>query len=170
MYDIGQKIDKLTIIGLGYAKRNRLLYQCKCECGKIVHKRSTQLKSNRTNSCGCSHTGKWKGTDVLSLTNFNHIRHTAKTRGIAFSITIEYISELLKKQDFKCALTQLPIGFGKKRSNPYTASLDRVDNTKGYIEGNVWWVHKDINYMKSNLTLERFKELCSLVSKQPPAP
>lgn len=44
-----------------------------------------------------------------------------------------------------------------------TASLDRIDSTKGYVEENVQWVHKDVNFMKSNLTEQRFKELISKI-------
>ena len=29
-----------------------------------------------------------------------------------------------------------------------TASLDRIDSTKGYVRGNIQWVHKDINWFK----------------------
>ena len=37
-----------------------------------------------------------------------------------------------------------------------TASLDRIDSSKGYIKGNVQWVHKNINYMKQEMTNEEF--------------
>lgn len=35
-----------------------------------------------------------------------------------------------------------------------TASLDRKDNKLGYEEGNVWWVHKMVNRLKNNYSLE----------------
>jgi hypothetical protein len=46
-----------------------------------------------------------------------------------------------------------------------TASLDRIDNSKGYIVGNVWWVHKDINTMKMDFPLEQFRSYCKRVSE-----
>jgi len=45
----------------------------------------------------------------------------------------------------------------------WTASLDRIDNNKGYIKGNVQWVLKDINKMKNIHTQDYFIELCKLV-------
>ena len=48
---------------------------------------------------------------------------------------------------------------------PANASLDRIDSKKGYIEGNVHWVFKSINRLKSDLTHTEFIELCGLVSK-----
>ena len=46
-----------------------------------------------------------------------------------------------------------------------TASLDRIDSSKGYIEGNVQWVHKRVNLMKGNMSTENFIEWCNLVVK-----
>mgnify|MGYP007044016634 CR=1 FL=1 len=46
-----------------------------------------------------------------------------------------------------------------------TASLDRIDSSKGYIEGNVQWVHKDINWMKQDFNEEYFIFLCSEITK-----
>lgn len=43
-----------------------------------------------------------------------------------------------------------------------TASLDRIDSKIGYIEGNVQWVHKDINKMKNSHTHATFLQWCRL--------
>lgn len=42
-------------------------------------------------------------------------------------------------------------------------SKDRIDSNKGYVEGNVQWVCKEINFMKHALSESRFIELCKLV-------
>ena len=44
-----------------------------------------------------------------------------------------------------------------------TASIDRIDSSKGYERGNVQFVHKDINAMKWNLSLAKFMEYCKLI-------
>lgn len=46
-----------------------------------------------------------------------------------------------------------------------TASLDRIDSSKGYVEGNVHWVHKDINIMKWDFPLETFIKMCKFVAE-----
>ena len=48
--------------------------------------------------------------------------------------------------------------------NAVSASLDRIDNTKGYVAGNVQWLHKDINWMKGRFTQPRFLALCRAVA------
>ena len=46
-----------------------------------------------------------------------------------------------------------------------TASLDRIDSTKGYIEGNVQWVDKIVNAMKWNIPEKYFIEICKTIAK-----
>ena len=52
----------------------------------------------------------------------------------------------------------------KKRKSDGTASLDRIDSSKGYIEGNIQWVHKDINRMKGDSSDNDFIKLCKIIS------
>jgi hypothetical protein len=66
-----------------------------------------------------------------------------------------------------CALSGEAITLPKNRTDfvggGYTASLDRIDSSKGYIVGNVQWVHKDINFMKFTFSESRFIDLCKKV-------
>ena len=45
-----------------------------------------------------------------------------------------------------------------------TASLDRIDSTKGYTKNNIQWVHKTINKMKNVLHDEEFIQWCNLIA------
>lgn len=42
--------------------------------------------------------------------------------------------------------------------------MDRIDHTKGYVVGNVQWVHRHINMMKWKLGQELFIDLCKKVA------
>ncbi len=78
------------------------------------------------------------GIHELSGAYFSQIRCGAKTRGLEFNITIQYVWDLFEKQNFKCALSGLPItlyrNWTKKKNENSTASLDRVDSSKGYVD------------------------------------
>lgn len=66
----------------------------------------------------------------------------------------------------RCALSGRPIVYKvRPRDSTATASLDRIDSTKGYVKGNVQWVHKDINRMKQDIDDETFIALCNEVAR-----
>lgn len=95
------------------------------------------------------------------MTQFKNMIHNAKVRNIAFTLTIEELWELYQEQGGRCALSGMEIGFvHSKRGN---ASLDRIDSSKPYEKGNVWWVHKNVNLAKQSLSVEEFVELCRQV-------
>ena len=87
------------------------------------------------------------------------IKRGAKSRNYDFYLTIEQGWELYVKQNRRCALTGTEIGFQDK-----TASLDRIDSTKGYMLDNVQWVHKNINYLKRGLPENELLEWCEVIT------
>lgn len=79
----------------------------------------------------------------------------AKRRGIPFSIT---------KDDFelpkRCPILgfQLEYGVGNNGNSPKHATLDRIDNTKGYIPGNVMIISRQANAMKNQATFDQLQK------------
>jgi DNA-directed RNA polymerase subunit RPC12/RpoP len=55
-----------------------------------------------------------------------------------------------------CPIMNVPIYEHKGRSGAYkySPSLDRIDNDKGYVKGNVWVISQVANQMKGNATPE----------------
>jgi len=170
---IEKKFNKLTVIKL-LSKTDKICHDrywlCQCECGKTKKVRQSHLVNENIKSCGCeqfqvgSKHPCWSGCGEFSGSFFSIIKHGAKTRNLKFSITKEYIWDLFLKQNRKCALTGLELKFQSRNDKrDGTSSLDRIDNTKGYVEGNIQWVHKDINIMKMDLTEEKLVEYCKLV-------
>jgi hypothetical protein len=79
---------------------------------------------------------------------------------LPIDITIQKTWELFKQQGGCCALSGLPLDI-----RDGSASLDRIDNTRGYGSGNIQWIHKTLNHMKNDFPQPRFLELCRLVAK-----
>jgi len=148
----------------------RLMLHVQCACGKVEFKPERNLKSGRCVSCKvCSakRTAKkfpppvrMTGCGGLSGTHYLSIKSGASKRGIEFNLSPEFLWQLYENQKGFCALTDVPIVLVKKinKTNPdwsiITASLDRKDSTLGYLEDNVWWVHKRVNRLKNNYSLE----------------
>jgi hypothetical protein len=74
------------------------------------------------------------------------------------NIDAKYLYDMYLRQDGKCAITGMPIDLTTD------ASVDRIDSMKGYTKDNIWWVKKEINLMKNNLSLEEFILLCKMVA------
>jgi len=162
---IGQVFDKLTVIGfindpnIDDGKKRCV---CRCDCGNDTFTiRPSSLLINEANNCGCNRRRE-NFVGKLGKTMFSRFKRNAKKRGISFEVDMEYLWKLYEDQGGKCALTGLPIIFGEKSVDSSTASIDRIDSTKGYIAGNLQWVHKDINCMKWNIPQDKFIEFCKL--------
>lgn len=179
---IGDKYGYYTVISdtIKLSNDNKRCFEVQCSCGKIEFKLARNLKNGRCISCkSCSSKrtasnypppSSFKGIGDLGATYFSKLRSSSIVRGFEFEITIEYAWNLLVQQNFKCKLSSLPINLTSQTSNSnpdyynFTASLDRIDNTKGYIEGNVQWVHKDINRMKHAFDQAYFIKLCKAIA------
>ena len=99
----------------------------------------------------------------IRLSWFNKFKSSAELRNLEFKITVEYLWKIFKDQDFKCALTGWPIGWSETGA-VHTASIDRIDSSLGYIEGNIQLLHKDVNMMKQQYSQEYFIEMCNAVA------
>lgn len=167
-----QKFGKLTVINrTGTSKHRKAIWLCICECGTNVEVTGFSLRRGHTKSCGCDRwkTGKnnpsFTGYEGLNGVYYNEIVNRARYRKLEINVTPKYLWELYISQDKKCPLTKSYIYF-KDCNNKYgTASLDRIDSSKGYIEGNVQWVHKKVNIMKMQLNQEELIYLCNVIAK-----
>jgi hypothetical protein len=178
---LGRKFGRLLVISrAGNSKSGDCTWNCQCDCGglnSLVVSTASNLTTRKHVSCGCYKRENaqrlyYKGTKDISGCYFSKLKWGALQRGLDFAITILYIQELLEIiQGYKCALSQIPIKgsiSNRKELTTYsemTASLDRIDSSKGYIVGNVQWVHKDINNMKQAFPQDYFIEICKLIAK-----
>jgi hypothetical protein len=147
-------------------KNRGVWWMCKCSCGKERIVCSTELTRGHTKSCGCMNkyynNKKYKGVGLLAQSVYSHIQWGAKKRNIEFNVSKEYLWQQYLNQDGKCYYTDLDIDLNT-RNNKKTASVDRIDSSKGYIEGNIIWVHKNINIMKNVFSEQDFINYCRLV-------
>lgn len=85
-------------------------------------------------------------------------RTRAKEKGMEFSININDLSI-----PDVCPLLEIPIIWdvctGIATAN--SPSLDRIDNTKGYVQGNVWVISMRANFIKTSATPEELEKLAA---------
>ena len=170
---IGQKFGKLLVIDAAGKENGTTYWQCRCECKRIVIVKRGHLTDGGTISCGCSRKGKnsshWLGVGDLSASFYRRFQQSAKRRKIDFAVGIEYLWQLFQKQNGKCALSGVPITLPPNSRACHhgvdSASLDRIDSNEGYVEGNVQWLHKDVNFMKYRFDESYFVLMCQKIAQ-----
>jgi hypothetical protein len=160
-------IERITPVGEMVNGKRIIKFTCKCNnCGEIKEITSHDFSSNYKTKCTeKKRPSNWTGHNLISGSYWKRIQNQASERNIPFDYAIEDAWQLYEKQGKKCAYTGLHLDFNKKKSGNI-ASLDRIDNTKGYTNSNVHWVHKDVNMMKRNFSEEYFLFLCTKVAKR----
>jgi hypothetical protein len=94
---------------------------------------------------------------------YNQCRKNAKAKNIEFKITKKFIAKLFVKQKNKCILTSITFSnllVGNKQSNPFRASIDRVNPKIGYVPKNIRLVIVAMNYAMNEFGENIFKEIC----------
>ena len=142
-------------------------------CNTICEIEPGRIWDGHTQSCGCygvksrSET-HWKGFEEISSTYLSSIKLGAKKRNILFNITVHDMWNQFIAQDKACALSGMPIFLAPRfqKSSAGTASLDRIDSSKGYTIDNIQWLHKDINRLKNNYQQDYFIQMCKLIAER----
>jgi hypothetical protein len=172
----GKKFGHLEVIKMIHSgvKRTSWKALCKCHlCGNETFSCCPKYLRQRMNqTCGCSTWERKKGKDSPFFKGFqgitgsfwHQIEKGAKTRGFEFKVSIQHAWSLFQQQSGKCKLSGIELSIGQSNYDERTASFDRIDSSVGYIEGNVQWVHKDINKMKLHHSEKYFVELCQKVA------
>lgn len=170
---VGQVFGQWTVVSEANKDRHyNKMFICLCSCGAERKVSRGSLLSGNSKSCGHSKrkTGSshptWKGFGEIPSVYWKSITRGAQLRDIEFSITIEDAWLLFLEQNRCCALSGVLLQFGSKHlGTQTTASLDRICSTTGYTYDNIQWIHKRINFMKSNDSDAEFIEWCKRVTE-----
>lgn len=169
-------IEVLEETGEKSVPQGSMLWKCFCHyegCEKTVVMSAAQLMrqkvKKRPQTCGCySRQIQFKGHGELSYCYFDKLKRQASKKGREFNLDMSYLWDLFLKQNRLCALSGIPLSLGRghytKKRWSQTASLDRIDSTKGYIKGNVQWLHKYVNLMKKDKTDREFIDWCCKIA------
>ena len=155
------RYGKLLVSGRAEnAEQGRAQWLCRCDCGNEVVVRANNLRSGKTQSCGCmqgTNHGLAKGEAAFNAL-INRMKGGAKRRSIKWDLTKDQIRHLTNQPCFYCGIEPSQTCSPPTYNGAYIYNgIDRIDNTKGYTIDNVISCCKTCNGAKSAMTVEEFK-------------
>ena len=119
-----------------------------------------QYDFTRINQLAHDHVEFYKVYSTLSAT-LSDSRKRARNMGFTFDLDISYMLKIYFDQKGRCKLSKKPLDFKsgtQAMKNPYKASIDRINNSKGYVKGNVRLLCHWVNNAKSTYPDEVFDD------------
>lgn len=89
-------------------------------------------------------------------------------RALAHELTYEDVLKLLWDADWRCAVTATPFSLvevGPRKQRPYAPSIDRIDNSLGYVQGNCRMVCTAANYAMNTWGEEVLRHLARNIQR-----
>lgn len=84
-------------------------------------------------------------------TTLSGCKARAAQKGRGFDLTVEWLCDLARRQDFRCAVTGIALDLKnpsrRDRRNPFAPSIDRINSKGGYTKDNVRIVALAVNIM-----------------------
>jgi hypothetical protein len=117
----------------------------------------------RSNYDISKHSG-WKKDDY---TKFRYHFRNIKKRNKEVDITLEYLRDVWNRQQETCPYLGIKLtlnSYGKIKKDPITsASIDRIDSSKGYVKGNIQWISRAVNLMKNDMSENELLKIFDLI-------
>ncbi len=106
----------------------------------------------------CSGTRLQKAPLTYSL--FWVAKSRAKKKGIEFSLSVEDIAV-----PDVCPVLGIPLYTNRGKAGPNSPSIDRIDNKKGYILGNVQVISYRANMLKGDASIEEVRRVLAYMDR-----
>lgn len=148
----GIRFGKLVAIKNIGSTGNGSIWECQCDCGGKKNVARGNLISGSSNSCGCIKVGNraLPPNEACSNAVWNMFVQRCKKRKMKFDISKTNLLQLVIKPCFYCGLKSSNY-IKQKYGEFYYNGLDRIDNTKGYIENNILTCCKHCNALRMDI-------------------
>lgn len=169
-YKEGQRIHKFTLAEItdrtiDYCGKSLRLARIRCDCG--TEKELPLQNIGGLKSCGCL--SRLEPGESLLNHCYSLWRLGSKARNIEFSLEKDQVLDMIHKPCYYCGLP--PSNKVSNRTRYFggedvrVSGLDRVDNEKGYIPGNVVPCCGRCNSIKNAVTLHIAKKMVEFASR-----
>ena len=172
---IGYKFGKLTVLNISKTRGNKgqIRYDCICDCGNTHTVTGESIRNGKSKSCGClkktyiPKTFNKNREHAILKVQYSHLkRRNNKIDSNAKCITFEKFYTLSKSKCHYCGLEHSKTLLDRTNETKDTKlisdtivcvnGIDRVDSSKGYVEGNVVSCCKYCNAAKNTMSRDEF--------------
>jgi hypothetical protein len=132
---------------------------CKCDCGNETYAYGGHLRSNKRKSCGCISGSRIEETGIKLI--MGSYKKKAFERNFEFKLSLDEFKKLIKSNCFYCGKEPSQIWRRPKKRDEIQIiwnGIDRVDSLLGYVIDNCVSACKHCNRVKSNMSLQEFKD------------
>ena len=158
---MGQTFHYLTAIKPVGSSKSGVVWECRCKCGKTTKTTAKNLRSGNTKSCGCLNSERVIARNKANATHGmtgtptwlvwdNMIQRCTNPNNKSYK---EYGDRgITVCQAWRDEFSTFLKDMGPR---PAGASIDRIDNNKGYEPGNCRWAssQEQANNRRNNITL-----------------
>lgn len=171
---IDKRFGSLTVLSFpGYIKRvdsNKGVIpavKVECDCGNVIITNWYNVKNGRVPTCGCQHSLYHSDPTQGSCNDLMvKYKQSAKKRGLIFDLDYKTFRCITSQNCSYCNVEPSQIRYPKNCQAPYVYNgIDRIDNSKGYIKGNVTSCCKICNRSKSDMHLTEWYEYLGRISR-----
>jgi hypothetical protein len=156
----GQRFGNLVV--LEYVKADswgKAVWRCQCDCGNQKDVTGSNLRQGITKGCGCLR-GKSVRLGLGESARRRVLRsyqNHALERGLAWQLSYQEFCDITSQACYYCGMSpQNKSKTGDTYGDFVYNGVDRVDNTQGYLSGNVVPCCKTCNWMKNQFTKDEF--------------
>ncbi len=157
----GRRFGRLKVLKhINNNKDGKRLWLCQCDCGETTVAVGNNLRHGGTRSCGCLKIEVMslpKGKAAFNLV-FRSYTNSARQRGYSFKLSKKKrVMELTQQDCTYCGTRPEQIMAPISGSGDFVYNgIDRMDNAKGYVRGNVVACCGVCNLMKKADSQEEF--------------
>lgn len=152
-----------------HLKNGRGRFFCSMSCAAIKNNEEHPRKGNA--EFLIANNRKDEFTPFKYFVNHAKSRNNERSNKRDFNLTIDFVKQLWENQSGICPFTGWelilpPNSNGHISPDPANASLDRIDNAKGYIQGNVRFVSVMANFARNKFADEQLINFCKAVANE----
>lgn len=96
-------------------------------------------------------------------TRFINKKSQCKRSNLEFNLTVDFLEELWNNQNGKCYWLNIPIKIEQEKCNPLTATIERLDPSRGYTKDNVVWASYFANSGRRDCPAAEFRRILDMV-------